>query len=154
MRTLLRLTALSIVMFAGAPASAQVGIAGSYYDTAVAYPCQTGNACWVRFPQLPLDKYVLFKRVHCAIYRNTGLRTVILATHAGPNDSISARRVTLRPTLVSTTDVNNYAINDEVHFLVAPGRYVTIFVDTSVPDAGYVTCQLIGELMNGPPVVE
>ena len=152
-RAILKLVAIFLVVALSPSASAQVA-AGSYYQTEVSFPCPSSYACYVRLPQLPLDKFTTFRRVHCAIHRSTGLRNAILGTHAEPHDSIFLRRVTLRPTLLSTTDVNNYVINDEVNFLVAPGRYVTIFVDTSTPDAGYVSCQLIGELSNGPPPIQ
>lgn len=153
-RAILQLAVLPLVVLASPPADAQVSIAGSYYQSEVSFSCPSSYACYVRFPQLPLEYYTTFKRVHCSIRRGTGLRTVQLGTHAGPTDSIFLRRVTLRPSLISTTDANNYMVNDEVNFLIGPGRYVTIFVDTSVPDAGFVSCQLIGELSSGPPVFQ
>lgn len=152
-RAILKLAALAATLSVAPSASAQA-IAGSYYHTEASFNCSSSFSCYVRFPQLPLDMYTTFKRVHCSIYRGTGVRTAQLGTHAGAADSIFLRRVTLRPTLVSTTDRNNYAINDEVNFLVGPGRYVTIFVDTSTTDSGFVSCQLVGELSSGPPVFQ
>jgi hypothetical protein len=152
-RAVLKLTAVSLAMLASHHAGAQAVFSGSYYHSEQSFFCSSSYACWARFPQLPPDKYTTIKRVHCFITRGTPVRTAILGTHANPNDSIFLRRVHLRATLTSTTDVNNYAINDEVHFLIGPGRYVTMFVDTSTPDAGWISCQLIGELSNGPPPI-
>lgn len=151
--TILKLAVLSGALAGSATVAAQtfVGSSGSYYHAEATNPCPTAYWCYVRFAQLPVDKYTTIRRVHCAIRRGVPVRSAILGTHAGADDTIFARRVTLRAYHVSTTDVHNYVVSEEVEFLIAPGRYVSFLVDTSTPDGGFITCQLIGELSNGPP---
>lgn len=153
MRKIFSIAAGFMILVGGGLPQAEAAVykAGAYYETSATLLCGNDFSCRLHYPQAPIGKWLLVRKVHCWIQRGVPIRTVFLGLTDGPTDSTAPRSIPLFPALQSTTTVNTYVVAADVEFLIGGGKYPMMFADTETQAAGWFMCTLIGTLLDTQP---
>ena len=145
----LRTTALAVSLVSVPLAvQAEVFSYGDFYEDTVTASCTNVYSCRIDFSKTPAGRILTIRRAACFIERSLPLRLVAMGA-ANQLAGVTSRFMPL-PFAVNTTGngSNYYSINQDVLYLVRPGRFPFIVADTTAPSTTDMTCTITGTLSN------
>jgi hypothetical protein len=144
---------LGTALVIGSQANAGALSYGTYYDETVLSQCGVVNQCRVNFSQLPPDKLVLVRKIHCQVSTQQQPAVMELFVSATLGGGPIARDLPLQflPNQPGTSALSDgflrYTVNVETQWLVGQSRfpYISIFAPTANSMTG--DCTIIGDLV-------
>lgn len=150
---LVRFAVLAVALVSGTGALAAPTMYGTYYDeTPGVLNCNTGaNFCRLYFSQLPSNKLVMARKLHCEITTRSPLIQARLEVAATSGGDALPRYVQLPIPPAITAQSNGYYYNSveiETQWLMGQSRFPLVEVVTYAFSSIFVDCTLIGELID------
>ena len=134
----------------GSQAHAQALQYGRYYDETKQADCTLGYACWINFSQLPPNKLVMLRHLHCRIASASLMQDAQLYVSATLGGGPLARRLPL-PSQREPAQVSGqyrYWVDMETQWLMGQGRFPQVTFQFSASLGATAECTLTGELVD------
>lgn len=129
-------------------ANAQVFTYGDFYEDKATASCADVYSCRIDFSKTPAGRILTLRRVACFIEHDLPLRQVALGV-ADERNGLTTRSLPI-PFVANTTGNGSYfySINQDILYLMRPGRFPFLIADTSAPGDVFFTCTITGTLSN------
>jgi hypothetical protein len=124
---------------------------GTYYDESSSLGCGASvTFCRIEFSQLPLDKLLLLRKIHCDFTSGVPVSDSHLYIAATPGGNPIARNLPLQFIQVGaqTDGFFRYTVDMTTQWLVGQGRHPAVFFQIPTNTATMAgECTLIGDLV-------
>ena len=127
---------------------------GKYYDdTSGFFPCGTASSCRINFGQLPPNKLVMVRKLHCLFSSSLPVVFAYLQVSATNGGGPIARNLPLEYAQVTAASNGFYytKVDTDTQWLIGQGRFQ--FVIFALAQTGSISgeCTLTGELVDPIP---
>ena len=145
--------AVAIALVAGSQAHSVALQYGKYYDETVvqdALACSP-TFCRMYFSQLPANKLVMVRKVHCTFISAKPMLRAALNVAATSGGSAISRHLPLTMIKDPAVSPNTFfyaTVDIETQWLMGQGRFPFVELEKSDTGSSYSDCTLIGEMVD------